>query len=223
MTNGPDPIRSDHAPPPRLLFWLLIGAAILSTLASTLGMHGLYRVFKPLAMVLAVTVVMAQRPPVRQRHWLLAGLVFSLAGDVFLLFQGYFVPGLVAFLLAHLAYIAFFRKDSPWLPSRGALAATLCAGLAVYAWLWIGGLPPGLRGPVAAYVLVIALMAAQAIGRATVLRNRRATLVAVGACCFMLSDSLLAINRFVTPLPLAQLWVLGSYYAAQLLIVRGAR
>ncbi|WP_293224061.1 lysoplasmalogenase family protein, partial [Ottowia sp.] len=43
----------------------------------------------------------------------------------------------------------------------------------------------------------------------------------LGACCFMLSDSLLAINRFVTPLPGAQVWVLASYYAAQALIVGG--
>jgi len=47
--------------------------------------------------------------------------------------------------------------------------------------------------------------------------------VAVGACFFMLSDSLLAINKFVMPLPLAQLWVLATYYAAQVLIVRHAR
>jgi uncharacterized membrane protein YhhN len=46
-------------------------------------------------------------------------------------------------------------------------------------------------------------------------------LVAIGACCFMLSDGLLAYNRFVQPLPAAQLAVLGSYYAAQWLIVGG--
>lgn len=45
--------------------------------------------------------------------------------------------------------------------------------------------------------------------------------VALGAVCFMLSDALLATNRFVQPLPLAQLWVLATYYAAQLLIVGG--
>jgi alkylglycerol monooxygenase len=93
----------------------------------------------------------------------------------------------------------------------------------MYAFLWQGGLPPALRAPVAAYVVVIALMAAQAIGRATVLRERAAIGVAVGAGFFMLSDSLLAINKFVTPLPMAQVWVLGTYYAAQLLIVHHLR
>jgi alkylglycerol monooxygenase len=74
---------------------------------------------------------------------------------------------------------------------------------------------------VAAYVLVIALMAAQAIGRATVLRTSGALWVAVGAGFFMLSDTLLALNKFVSPLPLSQLWVLSTYYIAQVLIVRG--
>ena len=82
-------------------------------------------------------------------------------------------------------------------------------------------LPAALRAPVAAYVLVIALMAAQAIGRATVLRDGPSVLVAVGAGFFMLSDSLLATNRFVQPLPMAQVGVLATYYAAQALIVAG--
>ena len=99
---------------------------------------------------------------------------------------------------------------------------TLTVGLAVYAFLW-SGLNPVLKGAVAAYVLVIALMAAQAIGRATLLRDKAAVAVAVGACFFMLSDALLATNRFVQPLPLAQLWVLSSYYLAQILIVSHAR
>jgi alkylglycerol monooxygenase len=51
----------------------------------------------------------------------------------------------------------------------------------MYAFLWQGGLPAALRIPVAAYVVVIALMAAQAIGRATVLRDRAALGVAIGA------------------------------------------
>jgi alkylglycerol monooxygenase len=67
-------------------------------------------------------------------------------------------------------------------------------------YLWQGGLPAALRVPVAAYVVVIALMAAQAIGRATVLRDGAAVGVAIGAGFFMLSDSLLAVNKFVAPL-----------------------
>jgi uncharacterized membrane protein YhhN len=100
---------------------------------------------------------------------------------------------------------------------------TLAVGAVMYGVLVGGGLPVALRGPVAVYVVVIALMAAQAIGRALSLppgaARRAAGGVALGAAFFMLSDSLLAINRFVMPLPHAQLWVLTTYYAAQILIV----
>jgi alkylglycerol monooxygenase len=47
--------------------------------------------------------------------------------------------------------------------------------------------------------------------------------VALGACVFMVSDSLIAINKFVTPVTLSPLWILATYYAAQLLIVHNAR
>ena len=137
------------------------------------------------------------------------------------MFQGFFIPGLVSFLVAHLFYVALFKNGQAWFPHRGALAATLGIGVGMYAFLWTGGLPPALRVPVAAYVLVIALMAAQAIGRATVLRSGPALRVALGAGCFMLSDALLATDRFVTPLPMSPLWVLSTYYAAQVLIVSG--
>ena len=92
----------------------------------------------------------------------------------------------------------------------------------MYAFLF-RGLTPVLKIAVAAYVVVIALMAAQAIGRATVLRDRASIAVAVGAVFFMVSDSLLAINKFALPLPMAQFWVLATYYVAQLLIAAQAR
>ncbi len=203
---------------------LLIECAALSMATAALGAVELHRVFKPLAMLVAMAVVLDHARGAgglqRAGALLFGALALSLAGDAFLMFPGYFIPGLVSFLLAHLAYIALFRQGVPWFSSRRALAATLGVGVAMYTFLWQGGLPTALRAPVAAYVLVIALMAAQAIGRATVQRNAAAVGVAVGAVFFMLSDTLLAINKFVSPLPMSQVWVLSTYYAAQILIAR---
>lgn len=201
---------------------LLIEAAALSTACAAVNLTELHRLFKPLTMVLALLLV-ARSGALKSSALLLLALAASLAGDVFLMQPGYFIPGLVSFLCAHLAYIALFKRGQGWFPSRRALGLTLGFGFAMYAVLWTGGLPAGLRGPVAAYVLVISLMAAQAIGRASVLRDTASVLVAVGAGFFMLSDTLLALNKFVTPLPLASLWVLATYYVAQVLIVRGIR
>ena len=198
-----------------------------ATVTSAEGLVQLHQLFKPLAMLLAMAVVVrrarAGAQPGSFVALLLAALAASLAGDVFLMFPGYFIPGLVAFLVAHLCYIALFKQGLPWFPSRTALAATLGVGGAMYAFLWLGGLPAALRLPVACYVIAIALMAAQAIGRALVPRDPHATSVAVGACAFMLSDALLATNRFVMPLPLAPFWVLSTYYLAQVLIVVNVR
>ncbi len=207
---------------------LLVEAAALATASAALDIAWLHHVCKPLALAIAIFFA-ARRAKMSGGvktfdGLLLTGLVASLAGDVLLMGPAkLFVPGLVCFLLAHLAYIALFRIGVGTFPRRGALAVTLLIGAGMYAFLWQGGLPVALRIPVGVYVVVIACMAAQAAGRAAVLRDAPSRWVAVGACFFMLSDALLATNRFVSPLPLASLWVLGTYYAAQMLIVRHAR
>jgi uncharacterized membrane protein YhhN len=213
---------------------LLLESAAIATAASSSDLMQLHFTFKPLTILTAIFMVAsckslpepaevagATRPSSTGKVWLLAALVGSIAGDGFLMYEDFFIPGLVSFLLAHVAYIVLLRRDVLWFPNRRALAATLAVGAAMYAFRWFGGLPSGLRAPVAAYVSVIALMVAQAVGRASALRSPASWLVAAGTCCFMLGDSLLATNRFVHALSMAQFWVLGSYYAAQLLIVGG--
>ena len=205
---------------------VVVQAGALATATAAAGFVDLHRVFKPLAMVLAIAFVAWRARgaggTARFDGLLMLALAFSLAGDVFLMFDGYFIPGLVSFLLAHLCYIALFRDGAPWMASHKALAIVLALGAGMYAFLF-PSLPGVLKVAVAAYTLVICAMAAQAIGRATVLRTPASIAVAVGACIFMLSDTLLAINKFAQPLPLSQLWVLATYYAAQVLIAHNAR
>jgi len=204
---------------------LFVNAAALATASGALGIAPLHLLAKPLALVLGIAIAWKRwRTPQAEGSFgllLLAGLAASLAGDVFLMLGAHlFVPGLASFLVAHLFYIALFASGVGLFPRRQALAATLAVGAAMYAFLWSQGLPAGLRIPVGLYVMVIASMAAQAIGRAAVLGGADARAVALGAVVFMLSDSLLAFNRFVAPLPLASLWVLATYYVAQWLILR---
>ena len=203
---------------------LLIESAAFATASSALGMAELHYLFKPLTMLLALVLVARQARCgyLAAKHaWLLgAALAASLAGDVFLMLPGnWFIPGLASFLVAHLFYIGLFHLGQAWFPSKRALLLTLGVGLAMLAYIWSGLTDAVLALAVSTYVLVIALMAAQAIGRATVLRQSAATAVAIGACVFMLSDSLIAVNRFVAPVPWASLWILATYYVAQVLMV----
>jgi sterol desaturase/sphingolipid hydroxylase (fatty acid hydroxylase superfamily)/uncharacterized membrane protein YhhN len=204
---------------------LLVEAAAVATATGAQDLMQWHLVFKPLVMLIAIFYVAdplhLRRTPTGFDALLMGGLAFSLVGDCFLMFPGYFIPGLVSFLVAHLFYIALFKQGLPWFPNRRALLATLALGAAMYAFLY-NGLNPVLKIAVAAYVVVIGLMAAQAIGRATALRDRASLAVAAGAGFFMLSDSLLATHKFAFPLPMAQFWVLATYYVAQLLIACNA-
>ena len=206
---------------------VLVEVCALATASAAAGMLSLHWSTKPAAMVLAMGFV-----ALRARHerggigrfdaLLLLALAFSLAGDVFLmLHKDYFIPGLVSFLCAHVCYIALLRDGCGWLPNKRALAIVLALGGGMYAFLF-GYLPAALKIPVAAYTVVICLMAAQAIGRAVVLRDKASLGVAIGAAVFMTSDTLLAVNKFAVPLPVAQLWVLSTYYIAQVMIVHNA-
>jgi len=206
---------------------LTVECAALATV-SALGMLDGYFLFKPLTMGIAIVFVATRgystRATGRFNALLIAALVFSLAGDVFLMLPGnYFIPGLASFLVAHIFYIALFRQGQGWFPSRRALVAVLAVGATMYGIVWGGLGDPVLKIAVAAYVTVISLMAAQAIGRAMVQGDAAARWVALGACIFMVSDSLIAINKFVTPVALSSLWILATYYCAQLLIVHNAR
>jgi sterol desaturase/sphingolipid hydroxylase (fatty acid hydroxylase superfamily)/uncharacterized membrane protein YhhN len=206
---------------------LTVECAALATLSGQ-GMLGGYMVFKPLVMCFAMFFVAARaystRAMTRFDVLLLLALVFSLGGDVFLMLPGnYFIPGLASFLVAHIFYIALFRQGQPWFPSKRALFAVLAVGAVMYSIVWGGLGDPVLKIAVAAYVTVISLMAAQAIGRADALGDAAARRVAIGACIFMVSDSLIAINKFVTPVALSSLWILATYYTAQILIVHNAR
>jgi uncharacterized membrane protein YhhN len=183
---------------------------------------------KPLVMGIAIIFVATRAFSIKTRGqykskstaFLLAALAFSLAGDVFLMLPGdYFIPGLASFLVAHAFYIALFRQDAPWFANSSALRIVLAVGAAVYAVLWSHLPDVGLQIAVAAYITVICLMTSQALGRARVLGHSAAQKVALGACIFMASDALIAINKFLAPVPLATFWILLTYFAAQLLIV----
>lgn len=194
-------------------------AAIFGALQPEL--RGLHYVAKPLTTLLIVALVWraADADP-RYRRAVLFGLVASTLGDVFLMLPlDAFVAGLASFLVAHLAYLFAFTRRRPLWPLRWPWLAYALLASGVLVLLW-PKLPEPLRAPVVVYVIALAAMAAQAATVRLTHRSPGSLAAALGGLSFVVSDALLAIDRFHTPLPAAALWVLASYWIAQFLIGR---
>ncbi len=200
-----------------------IALSTAALVSAVLYLRAVYRgpqrqvyLFKPLTTAVIVAVAF-QAPPDLFKGLILAGLLFSLAGDVFLMLPGdYFIAGWGAFLLAHLAYIAAFVSDggaywSPWL-----LLGGLVYGLLMLRYLW----PhlKRLKAPVAVYMVVILIMLWQAAGRVLQGAGLSGWLALSGAALFVASDSILTVNRFARPFHSARLIYMSAYYLAQWLI-----
>jgi uncharacterized membrane protein YhhN len=212
--------------------WLRSPTTLLLTagiaLSAALAVRGQYSpsrrylifTFKPLTTALICGLAVLPAPAFGGRYgWsILAGLLLSLAGDVFLMLPAdRFREGLGAFLLAHLCYLVAFTEGTPFLAARLPLLCWLAVGAALLSFLW-PGIPPRLRWPVLVYVLTLLCMAAQADARALRLPGTSTRLAAAGAGLFVLSDGLLALDRFRTRFRSARALVQITYFVAQWLI-----
>jgi alkylglycerol monooxygenase len=196
---------------------LYVFCAALTCAAYALGWSGAEAMAKPLTLALLIVAFALRDGPGDVKRLVLGGLVAALAGDALLLSPSLFLPGLAAFALTHLFYIGAFSRGVGFLPSRVAALVVAVLAVLMFVYLW-PGVDAGLRLPVAIYVAVIACDAAQACGRATVLRNKAALAVAIGALFFMASDLTLALYKFAHPGWPVDLWTLPTYYVAQGLI-----
>lgn len=153
---------------------------------------------------------------------ILAGLGLSMLGDVLLISKAStaFLLGLGSFLLGHVAYAAAFLVRGANYSVTLATAALLAIPASIVGrWLW-PHVPPPMRAPVAAYILVISAMVALSLG--TVATHGGST-VLLGALMFYASDLSVARDRFVAPGFVNRLWGLPLYYAAQLVLASTVR
>lgn len=142
-----------------------------------------------------------------------AALVACAAGDGFLLSkEKYFLHGLGAFLVGHLLFVADFALRASGPPPIALVAAMVVAAGAV---LW--KIMPTLKGILRVAVPIYAV----ALGAMVATAGAVSTLAMVGAGIFVVSDSVLALNRFAKPVPGAEIIVMTTYYAA-ILTIAGA-
>jgi uncharacterized membrane protein YhhN len=211
--------------------WLTVFFALstIQVIGILSGVEILRTCSKPLLMpVLALWLINATTGVrARLRSGWLIGLFFSTLGDIFLMNSSsmFFILGLLAFLLAHLAYIGsiavgmrgrrgFLIKNPIWI-----LPFVLYPVLMLYG-LW-DGIPDMMRGPVAIYALVIATMALSVLHLRGYIAEKAFSTMMGGALLFVLSDSLLALDKFGAHFSFAPLAIMITYIAGQWLLAKG--
>lgn len=160
--------------------------------------------------------------PADERRWLVTALVFSGLGDFLLALPGLkisFMGGLGAFLMAHLAYLRLFV---PLVPPGSDMRAQRLIGCGLVigaAGALLGRFWPNLGDmtwPVTVYIGVLAAMACAAL-----LARLPTPLAALGALCFVMSDAMIGMAKFLSPFDTYQLGIWWTYAIAQVLLVAG--
>ncbi len=191
--------------------------AVLDWTARARDNRRLEIVAKPATLVALIAAAVALDPASgadARRAWFVVALAFSLAGDIFLLRDDWFVPGLAAFLVAHVCYIVGFWTDGPSAAPFAVSVLVVVVIVVPLARRILGALhdEPKLRPPVAAYIVTISVMLATALAVGN-------PLAAVGAALFVSSDSMIAWNRFVKPFAAADVAIMVTYHLGQALLV----
>jgi uncharacterized membrane protein YhhN len=207
------------------LFWLL---ALLDLVGIAAGIQSLHFVAKPLLMPALLLLLAFTWNGSPGKHLLMAGLFFSWIGDVLLMLEDrdplFFIFGLASFLTTHILYIIYFlriRSANASMLKRQPLyiALVLAYGISLVWQLYpyLGDL----EIPVIVYAAVICSMLLCSIHIFPKVNKRAALYFWLGATSFVVSDSLLAINKFYQPFAYAGVLIMLTYCAAQYFIVRG--
>lgn len=183
---------------------------------------------KPLPLpLLLVSVYNFDKFPTKS--WLFNALVFSWIGDIILMFtpkgELYFILGLISFLISHILYILLFLKQSNTTAYRKNIIFWIAFILILmYLKNMLGFLYPklgDLKIPVTIYALTISTMLLMALKGYFSWRKPENITILFGAIFFVMSDSILAINKFYEPLPYANFMIMLTYLIAQCAIVIG--
>lgn len=210
------------------LFKIYIAFSAVYLLILFLGHENLNFFLKPILIpILIFGVYFYKNFPTK--NILLTALVFSWIGDVILLFSDiseiYFILGLVSFLISHIVYCILFNRQTKRNLKNNSIAIGI--GTILIACYLIGMLSVllpslgDLKIPVIVYASVISIMLLFAYNGLLNWNEPGNKLVFSGAVVFVISDSILAINKFYNPIEKSSFFIMLTYLVAQYLIVIG--
>ena len=214
-------------PKTKQLFFIFGLVSIAEIALISTGNETLRLLTKPLiiASLAAIYLTAVSTPKKLYKDSVLMGLFFSWIGDILLQNEGYFIPGLMAFLTAHIFYIFFFASTKSTNTSFFKLRPVMLIAVIAYLielmillWPHLGGM----KIPVLVYGITISTMLSAAFWQYQKLENTTALYLIIGAGFFVASDSILALNKFKKQFDWAGISIMSTYILAQLFIVLGA-
>lgn len=185
---------------------------------------------KPLIMIWMAVYFLLFRKKKRFTFPVLVAFFFSWVGDNFLMFSGenemFFYAGVGGFFFAQLAYIYVFSRYSEqkmkgYLQKRPWIIIVFLVYFGGIYYILLPGLEGIMRPVILVYALSLMAMSMMALNRRERVNPSSFRYVFVGSLLFMASDSMIAINKFTTEIPMAGFWIMISYISAQYLIMRG--
>ena len=207
------------------LFWILV---LIDLVAILLSAPLLHMMTKPLLMPVLTLNILSHIPRKQDSILIIVALIFSFLGDVFLMLDQstplFFIMGLVAFLLTHIFYIIYFLKISSGKRSFLSKHPIVILLVACYGGGLLYVLAPfvgDLLLPVIIYAITICTMFLCSIHVYYKVNRRSGNLFIAGAMLFVISDTLLAINKFYAAFAVAPFLIMLTYCSAQYLIVSG--
>jgi uncharacterized membrane protein YhhN len=214
--------------PATLWLWIFRLAVLADLAAIFFQWYEVRLVSKPL-IVLSLLFYFIRRVDRKRSFapYFTAGMVFSLLGDIALLFESrqeiFFMLGLGCFLLAHILYILAFRKvaahNKP-IPVRWGWIIAVVAYLGILLYILLPYLGE-LKIPVIVYAVVLCAMLLSVVHAFRSPYTKPGVICVAGALLFVISDSVLAIDKFHTGFPLSGLVIMFTYAFAQYLLATG--
>jgi len=215
-----------------MIIWLILAIAFaaLETLALSKNWRRLEYLAKP-AVVVSLFVWLYLTTGLKGNLlWFGIGILFSLVGDVLLMisFNRMFLPGLAAFLLAHLSYITGFQDQFTSVTANSILLVLILVVSAVRVIRRIVGAMRAkgedrLVVPVIVYSTVISVMLFAAMSTIfdPAWKTSATLFVSIGAFLFYMSDVILAWNKFVTPITNGRIFNILAYHLGQIGLIAG--
>ncbi len=215
-----------------LIYWAL---CLLHLLATVAEQELLLLLSKPALISLLALWFYRAFPAKNQAffRYILIGLLFSIVGDSLLMLVSYgprqdhfFLFGLGAFLIAQISYALGFwqrsRGQNGWLQTKPLRLAPLVLYLGLMLWLLLPVVTPEMRIPIAIYATAISAMVAGVLNLYGLIPPPIFRPLLAGVLLFLLSDSLIALNKFLLPFPLSGLAIMATYLMAQYWIASSA-